>query len=132
GAPPTCRDTESDGTEVEVLASKACEQEWVRPEQVPDAFGQALQGSPQFDAAYVPKDGAMIGAQYVVVFTTGSRPDGSPSGAALYIKDGRIAMVQTLCNSFSELVNPDVVQSYVATPISGASGASTPAPTKAP
>lgn len=132
GAPPVCRDTESDGTQVEVLASKACEQEWVRPEQVPDTFAQALKDTPTFDAAYVPKDGGGISAQYVVVFTTGTRSDGSPSGAALYIKDGRIAMVQTECNAFSELVNPDVVQSYVATPISGAGASATPAATTAP
>ena len=127
-AAPLCRDNEDDGAEVEVLAMKACDQTWVRPEQVPDAFGQALSGTPKFDAAFVPKFENGQGAQYVVVFTTGTRSDGSPNGAALYIKDGRIAMIQTPCNSFSELVSTDVAEAFIATPVSGAGAAATATP----
>ena len=120
--PPLCRENEPDGAQVEVLASAKCAGEWVRPEQVPDAFKAALgDGTPKFVAAYRPKPtfstfGGGLGAQQVVVFETGSRPGGGQSGAALYIKDGRVVIVATECANFADLIAPQNVASFIIDP----------------
>ncbi|MBI2723450.1 MAG: hypothetical protein HYX50_00165 [Chloroflexi bacterium] len=135
GAPPTCRDTEEDGKSVEVLASTACEGGWVRPENMPDAYRLALEGTPKLVAIFVPRPdpnafGGNLGVEYVAVLSTGQR-GGVNTGAALNIKQGRVVWLQTQCQNVLSLIAPERVQSYVLPP----TGVETPAaasPTPAP
>ncbi len=137
GDPPLCRENESDGASVEVLPSTKCESGWVRPEQVPDAFREALGDSPpKIAAVYVPKlnpssFGGGFGAQQVVVFDTGAQDGGTESGAALHIRDGRVVLIATACQSLSDLIVPSAVDSYIVPP-TGVAGATATAPAPIP
>lgn len=118
---PACREGEGSGTDVDALASLVCDGSWLRPEAVPDAFQFVLRTEPRLYAMYVPKHvpgafGADLGVQYVVVMRGGTRLDGTPEGFALHIKEGRIAMLQTVCTSFDSLVTPNLVDSYIVAP----------------
>lgn len=134
GDPPLCRESEPDEAQVEVLAAVRCDATWVRPEQVPDAFKAALgDATPSFTAAYRPKVsfstfGGGFGAQRVVVFNTGTRPGGGDSGAAFYIKDGRIVLIANECQNFADLIGPDKVDSFIIEPKGKSAASSTDAP----
>ncbi len=118
---PGCREGEDAGKQVDALGALQCDGSWLRPEAVPDAYRSALPATSTLYAMYVPKPnsaafGASLGAQFVLVMQSGARADGSPSGVALHIRDGRVVMIQTPCDSFQQLVNPDVVNSFVISP----------------
>ena len=137
GDPPLCRNNESDGTPVEALPSWKCEGAWVRPEQVPDAFRAALgDAPPKLVAIYRPKlnwtsFGGGFGAQEVVVFDTGAQQGGGESGAAFYVRDGRVALIATACTKLSDLIAPNNVASFIIEP-TGVSGSAAATPTAAP
>jgi hypothetical protein len=118
---PKCRPGEDDGTKVQVVAFLQCQGGWVRPELVTDLFKAALPDRSQVFALYLPKHkagsfAAPLDAQYVLVLRSGSLGDGSPFGAALHIRDGRVVMVQTQCGQFLQLVDSNSVGSYVIDP----------------
>lgn len=96
--PPACRVNESEGTEVEVLPSLACGRDWVRPEQAPDIYAEALEGDPrEFRLAYEPVEGVRgIGAEYVAVVATSAT-----DAAGFFILDGRIVAVEQPCDGDS-------------------------------
>lgn len=128
---PTCREGEDAGKQVDAIGASQCAGSWLRPEAVPDAYRTALPGSSTLYAMYVPKAdatafGSSLGTQFVLVMQSGARADGSPNGAALHIKDGRIVLLQTPCDSFLQLVNPESVNSFVIAP--KAAGNAPPAP----
>ena len=136
GDPPLCRDNESDGASVEVLPSAKCEGDWVRPEQVPDAFRAALGDAPKLVAVYRPKPGSNApggssGAQQVAVFDTGPQQGGGEAGAAFQIRDGRVVLIATACTKLSDLIAPNNVASFIIEP-TGASGSAAATPTAAP
>ena len=114
GAPP-CREDESSGDQVEVLASSACERTWVRPELATQAYRSALgSGVVSPLAVYKPADTSDtfdggFGAQYVAVLSTGKRGDGSPAGVALHLTSGRITWLERECAELSELLGGDRV-----------------------
>ncbi len=117
GAPPACRENEQEGAEVEVLPSTSCDFAWVRPEQVPDLYQSVLGTAPQLNSVYSLNPGLFsFAAGEVIVLQTGTRSDGSPSGVAFYVKDGRIVRAQTGCRSFQELTDPGLVQSFIVAP----------------
>jgi hypothetical protein len=129
GGPPACRDNESDGQAVMVLARLDCEGGWVRPEQVSDAYRAALNGPAKLLALFVPKPnpsayGGNLGVQYVMVMQTGTRSDGTADGFALHIRDGRVLMLQTPCTGLLQLIDPATVSSYIVAP--GSSAVATP------
>ncbi|MBI5285306.1 MAG: hypothetical protein HY874_09455 [Chloroflexi bacterium] len=121
GAPP-CREDESTGDEVEVLAASACERTWVRPELATQAYRSALGfGAASPVAVYKPADSSNtfeggFGAQYVAVLSTGRRDDGSPAGVALHLTNGRITWLERDCTQLSELLGSDRVESFVVDP----------------
>jgi hypothetical protein len=136
GDAPICRDSESPEDIVEVLAASACENGWVRPENVPDAFRLALApDTPELLIAYRPlypegTFGGGFGATSVVVFATGSREDGTPKGTALHVREGRIVWIQNDCANVSELVTSPFIESFLIQP--AATPAAPPADTPAP
>lgn len=119
---PACRATDSVGDQVEVLPASACEDGWVRPEEVPDAFRLALEpDTPKLLAVYRPvyADGTFgggFGATVVAVFDTGSREDGTPKGVALHLKEGRVVRIEADCPDLSELLAPDRIGSFIIEP----------------
>jgi hypothetical protein len=119
---PVCRENEPEGTEVDVLAASACEDGWVRPEEVPDAFRLALEpDTPQLLAVYRPvypegAFGSNLGATAVAVLDTGSRDDGTPKGVALHIREGRVVWIETDCPELSELLDPARIESFIIEP----------------
>jgi len=122
GAPPACRPEEADGTPVNVFPYSACEGEWVRPEQVPQLYRDALRdGTARILAAYKPKAlvtlfGQGFGADLVVVMSTDTA---SPvaQASAFHIKDGRVAWLERGCNqSPATFVAPDRVDSFIVQP----------------
>ena len=118
---PLCRSGEDAGTRVDAVAEFGCEGSWLRAESVPDAYLSVLVAPPKLYSIFVPKRifgafGAGLEGQYVVVMRAGTRPDGSPGGFALHIKDGRIVMLQTVCTSFEALTSPNLVDSIVVPP----------------
>ena len=131
GASPKCRGNESDGTAVEVLASSNCRRGWIRPEQVTDTLQSLLpSGSVHLFAVYQPEDDSDsydggFGSTYVVVLSTGKRTDGSPGGAALHVRDGRVAWLEQACSRIADLIEGKRVKSFVIPPVS--SGATEPA-----
>ncbi len=135
---PRCRDNESSGDEVEVLASSACDRTWVRPEQVPDAYRAALSaGDVKLFAVYEPDDtdetfGSGFGAQHVIVLLVGARPDGAPAALALHVKDGRVAWFERECEQALELVAGDRVRSFLVAPAGTPSATGTPEPAVPP
>lgn len=140
GAPP-CREDESAGDEVEVLASSACERTWVRPELATQTYRSALgSGLVSALAVYKPNDGpdtfgGGFGAQYVAVLSTGKRGDGSPAGVALHLTNGRITWLERECTQLFELLSSDRVESFVVDPADAPEDATAPAgaePTAAP
>lgn len=92
---PACRVNESDGTEVEVLPSLACSLEFVRPEQAPDIYREALEGDPrEFRLAYAPVARVRgLEAEYVAVIATSAT-----DAAGFFISDGRIVAVEQPCD----------------------------------
>jgi hypothetical protein len=126
GAPPACRESESDGTQVEVLASSACDLGWVRPEQVPDAFRSNLSPEkPELVSVYKPHVnpadfGGGFGADAVAVFRTNKHVDGQAGGVALHIKVGRVVWIEADCRNLTELTAPQRVDSIIFDPAVGA------------
>lgn len=122
GDAPACRDDESSGDEVEVLAAAGCDTGWVRPETVPDAFRLALAPhDPKLLAVYVPAYpegtfGDGFGANAVAVFDTGAAPGAQPKGAALHIKDGRVVWIETGCVDAAALLDPAKIGSFIIEP----------------
>jgi len=133
GDPPLCRGDETDGQMVEVLPATQCLGSWVRPEQVPPAYDDALGPSPELYAVLVPRQrpgafGSGFGVQYVIVLKTGTKANGSPVGLGLHVAGGRILWLEKQCDSIQQFVGPDQVQSYVRAP----SGAATPSAARSP
>ena len=134
GAPPACRDNESDGAQVEVLPSSACDTGWVRPEQLPDAFRFNLSSEkPVLVSVYKPRVnsaefGGGFGSDAVAVFRTNKHVEGQDAGVALHIKGGRVVWIEADCRNLSELTAPARVESIVFDPAVGAIPATTPAP----
>lgn len=119
---PACRPAEEVGTEIEVLAASSCEDGWVRPEEVPDAFRLALEpDTPELLAVYRPAYaegtfGGGFGATTVAVFDTGTRDDGTPKGVALHINEGRVVWIETDCPELSELLAADRIGEFIIEP----------------
>ena len=119
---PVCREDESTGDEVEVLAVSGCDPSWVRPENVPDIFRLSLAtDTPKLLAVYVPANpegtfGGGFEATAVAVFDTGFRVDESPKGTAFHIKDGRVVWIETDCNDLASLLYPAKVASFIIEP----------------
>ena len=119
---PVCREDESPGDEVEVLAVSGCDPTWVRPEDVPDIFRLSLAtDSPKLLAVYMPANpegtfGGGFEATAVAVFDTGFRVDESPKGTAFHIKDGRVVWIETDCNDLASLLDPAKVASFIIEP----------------
>ena len=119
---PACREGEENGTEVDALAASACDDGWVRPEEVPDAFRLALEpDTPELLAVYRPvyADGTFgdgFGATTVAVFDTGTREDGTPKGVALHINEGRVVWIEADCPELSELLLPERIESFIIEP----------------
>ena len=122
GIDPTCRPGEDVGTEIEVLAASSCDDGWVRPEEVPDAFRLALEpDTPELLAVYRPAYaegtfGGGFSASTVAVFDTGERDDGTPKGVALHINNGRVVWLETDCPELSELLAPDRIAEFIIEP----------------
>lgn len=120
GLPP-CRDSEQDGTEVNILAQMSCDRSWIRPELVADAYMSAFRDGAQLVALYKPKPGAAalpadLDIEYVMVLQTGTRPEGTQDGVALHIRDGRVVMIERPCIGFLQLLAPERVGSFVVRP----------------
>ncbi|MBI5288069.1 MAG: hypothetical protein HY873_03760 [Chloroflexi bacterium] len=141
GDGPECREGESPGTEVEVLAATTCENGWVRPEAVPDAYKVSFAPDPpELIAVYTPRFndstfGGGFGATAVAVFKTGVRENGLTRGAALYINKGRTVWIRGDCADLVELLDPAGIDAYLiappgadAAPTDDASAAETPPP----
>jgi hypothetical protein len=126
GGAPACREDESDGTLVEILASSACSNGWVRPEQAPDAYRFLLApDKPELTSVIKPRVGPStygggFGAQAVLVFRTKIGADGQPGGVALHITDGRISWLEASCHNLAELTAPDRVETVIFDPTSPA------------
>jgi len=122
GDPPLCRESESDGTAVEVFASTGCEGAWIRPEQVPDVFRVGLpKGAPKLLAVFRPRDvssrlGSSFGADQVAVFRVGTHGDGQASGAALHLKNGRVVWFESDCRNVLELIAPQKIEGFILDP----------------
>lgn len=122
GTEPLCRAGEEPGTVVEVLAGSSCENSWVRPESVPDAYRLSLaSGSPKLLTVYVPRIteatfGGGFGATSVAVFDTGVKDTGLARGVALYINNGRTVWLRGDCRELDELLAPELVESYLIEP----------------
>ena len=133
GAPPACRDNESDGTEVEVLGSSGCDTGWVRPEQLPDAFRFNLSSAkPVLVSVYKPRFsptefGGGFGADAVAVFRTIKHAEGPDAGVALHIKGSRVVWIEADCHNLTELNAPARVDSVLFDPAFGAAPTATPA-----
>jgi hypothetical protein len=139
GGAPLCRENESDGTPVEILASSGCSNGWVRPEEVPDAYRFTLApDKPELVAVIKPRDGPAtygggFGAQAVAVFRSRTSSDGQPGGVALHITNGRITWIEASCRNLAELTAPDRVESVIFDPKNPpASSSPTPSVTTAP
>ena len=93
--PPACRVNESEGTEVEVLPSLECSRDWVRPEQTPDIYREALEGEPRtLKFAYAPTPGVRgIESEFVVIIATSAT-----DVAGFFVRDGRIVAVEQPCD----------------------------------
>lgn len=138
GDPPPCRDTEADGTAVEVLpVTASCDGGWVRPEQVPDSFRLDLpEGKPVMLAVLKPKAtpatfGGGFGADQTVVFRTGTHGDGSAMGVALHLRNGRVVWIEADCRNLLELIAPERVDAFIVDP-NGTVTPSTPTPAASP
>jgi hypothetical protein len=138
GDAPACRENESNGTPVEILASSACANGWVRPEQAPDAYRFSLApDKPELVSVIKPRLGPFVygggfGAQSVAVFRTKTGGDGQPGGVALHITDGRISWIEASCRNVAELTAPERVESVIFDPKNPAASSSpTPSATAA-
>jgi hypothetical protein len=138
GAAPACRENESDGASVEVLASSGCSNGWVRPEQAPDAYRISLApDKPELVSVIKPRLGPFVygggfGAQSVAVFRSKIGGDGQPGGVALHITDGRISWIEASCHNLAELTAPARVESVIFDPKNAAASSSpTPSATAA-
>jgi hypothetical protein len=128
---PACRDGEDPGDEVEVLAATTCEDGWVRPENVPDAFRLSLNpGPPTVLAIFVPNTSEALfggfGAGAAAVLSVGEHDDGEPRGVALYIERGRVVWIRNSCGNIDELLAPDNIASFIVEPQPGSSDAGGP------
>ncbi|MHB8377068.1 MAG: hypothetical protein ACYDEB_08950 [Dehalococcoidia bacterium] len=123
---PACRLKEKPGAPVEILPKLGCQSGWLRPEDVPPAYGDALTGkSPKLLAVYQPAAGVdKYGAQYIAVIGTGNHADGAAAAIALHIKDGRITALEDDCGSVLKLLDFSRVATWVLRP-----GATAPDPT---
>ncbi len=134
GAPPACRDNESDGAQVEVMPSSGCDTGWVRPEQLPDAFRFNLStGKPVLVSVYKPRVrptefGGGFGADAVAVFRTNKHAEGPDAGVALHIRGSRVVWIEADCHNLSELNAPARVESIVFDPAVAAVPTATAAP----
>jgi len=122
GDGPECREGESAGAEVEVLAATTCENAWVRPEAVPDAYKVSFAPDPpELVAVYTPRFsdtafGGGFGATAVAVFKTGIHENGLTRGTALYINKGRTVWIRSDCADLVELLDPAGVDTYLIAP----------------
>jgi hypothetical protein len=131
-----CRESEAEGQEVEALAVTTCEDGWIRPEDVSDAYTLSLApGPPELVAVYTPRFGVDtfgggFGATAVAVFRTGSHPETEQTrGTALYINSGRTVWIRSDCNDLIELLDPAGIDTYLIAPAGGeALPSTTPAP----
>ncbi len=136
GDGPLCREGESGGDQTEVMAATTCENGWVRPEAVPDAYKLAFAPDPpQLVAVYTPRFadaafGGGFGSTAVAVFKTGVHEEsGLTRGTALYIKQGRTVWLRGDCADLVELLDPAGIDTYLIAP-GGAEPL--PSPTPAP
>jgi hypothetical protein len=139
GDAPACRENENNGTPVEILASSACSNGWVRPEQAPDAYRFSLApDKPELVAVIKPRVGPAtyrggFGAQAAAVFRTRTGADGQAGGVALHITDGRISWIEASCRNVAELTAPDRVESVIFDPKNPAASPSpTPSASESP
>jgi hypothetical protein len=134
---PVCRESEDEGAVVEVLPVSGCDRTLVRPEQVPDAFKTAFPGKDtEVLSAYRPKPdpnayGGGFGAGQVIVLRTGTHQNGTPMGAALHVKEGRVVWLESDCDNLFALVDPARIESSILD-LSGTPGNAPPSPTPVP
>lgn len=112
GSAPVCRDGEPEGEQVEAFPVLQCELAWVRPEVMPDTFGQALGSSPQLVSVYEPVSRPLVlAADYVgVLRTTENDP---PAGVAISIRAGRVIQIEYDCNNFAGLSAPEKAERFL-------------------
>jgi len=135
GDGPPCREGESAGAEIEVMAATTCENGWVRPEAVPDAYTLSFAPDPpELVAVYTPRFtdatfGGGFGATAVAVFKTGIHEEtGLTRGTALYIDKGRTVWLRGDCTDLVELLDPSGIETYLIAP----APAELPSPTPIP
>ncbi len=132
GAAPVCRGDEADGASVEVLASSACTNSWIRPEAVPDVFAYNLApGKPELVTVIKPRlrpedYGGGFSATAVVVVRSRFGAGGQPEGVALHLRNGRVVWIEASCRDLAELIAPDRVEAVIFDP-TAAAPASSPA-----
>ncbi|MEX2246092.1 MAG: hypothetical protein WEC75_05350 [Dehalococcoidia bacterium] len=110
---PICRSPdEPDGQEVEVFPHSGCQDDWIRPEQIPDIYrAQFDRDGVQVYAVYTPAgDAVRYGAEYVAVVTAGDE------AAALYIHDGRLVSLEVGCVDVGGLLDDARVDNFLFQP----------------
>lgn len=114
---PACRDNEQEGETALVFPVVGCESTLVRPEQVPDAYREALpEGEPEVFAAFEPAGVAAFDANNVTVIG-----EGGAAVAALFVNaEGRIVALRVPCDGdASSLYSDDVVGEFIIEPPGG-------------
>lgn len=115
---PACRDNESGGASVEIFPTLGCSAGWVRPEDLPDAYGAALEGkSPALVAVYQPSAAIRkFDADYVAVVATGKHDNGANAAVALHFRQGRIIAIEDDCGDRLRLLSDSRVASWLIRP----------------
>jgi hypothetical protein len=125
-AHPQCRDNEDEGTTVEILPLLGCEPGWVRPEDLPDAYHDALvDKDPELVGVYAPAAGIdPYNADYVAVISTGKHDNGANAAIGLHFRQGRIVAMEDDCGDSLRLLSDDRIARWLLRP-----GATAPEPT---
>jgi hypothetical protein len=116
---PACRSDEKAGTKVEVLPKLGCDEPgFVRPEDVPPLYSDALEGrSPTLTAVYTPAPKVdNLGAQFIAVIAAGKHDSGADNAVALHIRNGRIVAFEDDCGDALKLIDEKRVASWVMRP----------------
>jgi hypothetical protein len=113
---PVCRDGEEPDQPVEAFPVLQCDLAWVRPEIMPDVFGEALGAEPELVAVYEPVDQPLVlDSDYVGVFDTVD-DESRRAGIAMAIKEGRVIQVEYDCGDFDGLYADEKVQRFLIQP----------------
>jgi len=117
-----CRPGEPDGTLVDALLAADCEGHFIRPDGIDEALRYFLEGRPELYGVYqvppaTPGTVAVVGPDYVAVFSVEGPERGQAFGRGLGIGAGEVVFINFGCGQSPEELGERLEEEGWSTPV---------------